>query len=94
MTRQTRRDRESPWVNVVGGVLLTAVGTAFLVLAVVAFDQANGRWDGWVSQGRTGGPLWFVLTMASLCGLALGGSGVYSLVKGIRGLATRHRAEQ
>ena len=91
--RQPRREHENPWVSVVGGVLLTTVGVGFFLLDVAAYEQANGQWDGWVSQGRSGGPLWFVVTMASLCGLALGGSGAFGLVKGIRALAKARRAD-
>ena len=93
MPRQPRRELENPWVSVIVCVLLTAIGIVFIAIGVAAYEQANGQWDAWVSQGRSGGPLWFVVTMASLCGLALGGSGAFGLVKGIRALAKARRAD-
>jgi hypothetical protein len=91
MPRQPLPGRKSQWLDVAGGVVLTAFGVAFFAIGVAAFEQADGRWNEWVSQGRAGGPLWFVVTMASLCGLALGGSGAFSLVRGIRALAKARR---
>jgi hypothetical protein len=84
---------DSPWLDVFGGVLLTAFGVGFVAIGLAAIGQADGRWDEWVSQGRSGGPLWFVVTVASFCALALGGSGLFNLVKGIRALAKDRRAD-